>query len=104
MPTEIDPIVGNWYCHLDKGQRFQVVAVNESRQLVEMQDFDGTLSESDFDSWYEMDLEVCAEPENWVGSQDIGEADDYGTEITDTEDSDWTEPADDFQPASGRQE
>ena len=26
MPTDVDPIAGNWYCHLDKGQRFLVVA------------------------------------------------------------------------------
>ena len=29
MPTEADPILGNWYRHLDKGQKFWVVALNE---------------------------------------------------------------------------
>ncbi|WP_455198264.1 DUF6763 family protein [Kaarinaea lacus] len=30
MSTEVDPIVGNWYQHLDKGQRFLVVAFDDA--------------------------------------------------------------------------
>ena len=33
MSTEVDPIVGNWYQHLDKGQRFLVVAFDEKEGL-----------------------------------------------------------------------
>ncbi len=29
MDNELDPIVGNWYRHLDKGQIFRVVALDE---------------------------------------------------------------------------
>ena len=29
MNSEADPIVGNWYRHLDKGQPFVVVAVDD---------------------------------------------------------------------------
>ena len=32
MTTESDPIMGNWYCHLDKGQRFRVVAIDEKTE------------------------------------------------------------------------
>ena len=98
MPTEADPIIRNWYCQLDKGQRFRVVAVDQAARTVETQDYDGTVAEYDFDDWYQMNLEPCAAPENWAGAQDIGNADDYGAGITDTKGSDWTEPADDFEP------
>ena len=57
MPTEADPILGTWYQHLDKGQKFCVVALNEDDGLIEMQHFDGDLEEIDSDTWYQLDLE-----------------------------------------------
>jgi hypothetical protein len=100
MPLNVEPIVDNWYCHLDKGQRFRVVAIDETARTVEMQDFEGTLFEYDFDIWYQEDLEFCEAPLSWAGAEDVGNIDDYGTEITDTKASDWTEAADDFSPKS----
>ena len=67
MPTEADPILGTWYQHLDKGQKFCVVALNEDDGLIEMQHFDGDLEEIDSDTWYQLDLEPIEEPENWSG-------------------------------------
>ncbi|OGT20545.1 MAG: hypothetical protein A2V90_02355 [Gammaproteobacteria bacterium RBG_16_57_12] len=92
MPTEIDPIVDNWYYHEDKGQRFYVVAVDEDNGIVEIQHFDGNVEEIDLKDWYEMDIALSEEPENWSGAADVGEVDDYGTEITDTTPSDWDDP------------
>ena len=102
MPTEADPIMGTWYCHLDKGQRFCVVALDERRKTVEVQHFDGDVEEFDLDSWYQLDIEPCEAPENWSGPLDIGNVDDYGTEITDTSPADWDEPLEDFQPKQGK--
>jgi hypothetical protein len=98
MPTEIDPIVGNWYQHLDKGQPFQVVALDEELGLVEIQHFDGDIEELSLDDWRESELDVAEEPENWSGALDIGEKDDLGTEITDTNDGDWTEAFEEIKP------
>lgn len=92
MPTEADPIVGNWYQHLDKGQQFQVVALDEDNGLVEIQHFDGDLEEIELETWYSLDVEPSEEPENWAGPLDIAETDDLGTEVTDTRPEDWTEP------------
>ena len=64
MPTEADPILGNWYQHLDKGQKFCVVALNVDEGLIEMQHFDGDLEEIDRDTWYQLDLQLIEEPEN----------------------------------------
>ena len=36
MTTEADPIVFNWYSHLDKGQRFRVIAFDADSGLVEL--------------------------------------------------------------------
>jgi hypothetical protein len=95
MNTEADPVVGNWYRHLDKGQCFQVVAVDEALGTVEIQHFDGDLEEIDIDVWRQTPLEPADEPENWSGAFDVGELDDLtGTEVTDTPPEDWVEPLD----------
>jgi hypothetical protein len=92
MSTEADPIAFNWYYHLDKGQRFCVIAVDDKNGTVEIQYFDGQVEEIDIDSWYEMDIEGSEEPENWSGAVDIDDNDDLGTEITDTSPEDWNSP------------
>jgi hypothetical protein len=100
MTTKFDPIISNWYCHLDKGQRFRVVAIDEKTKTVQVQDFDGNLDEYEMESWYQLEIEPCEAPENWSGPLDIGNVDDLGTDITDTRISDWNEPLDVFEPRS----
>jgi len=97
MITESDPIIGNWYQHLDKGQRLHVVAIDNDKDLIEIQHFDGDLEEIELAQWYQMDLELIEEPENWTGSLDIVEIDDLGTEITDTDSSDWNAPLEEIK-------
>jgi hypothetical protein len=97
MPNELDPIVDQWYTHLDKGQRFYVVAIDEVGNAVELQHFDGDLEELSLEEWRELDIELSEEPENWAGALDIAEQDDLGTGITDTTADDWTEPGEDFR-------
>jgi hypothetical protein len=92
MPNKLKPEVDQWYRHTDKGQRFSVIAFEPDEDTVEVQHFDGDLEEFSLDEWYDLDIEKSEEPENWSGAFDIGEADDLGTEITDTTQDDWTEP------------
>lgn len=92
MPRDLDPIVDNWYAHLDKGQRFKVVAVDEETALVELQKFDGDIEEISLSAWYKLEIEFSEEPENWSGAMDIAEIDDLGTEITETSKEDWSDP------------
>jgi len=98
MSTDADPIEFNWYYHLDKGQRFTVIAVDEDSSTVEIQYFDGQIEEIDLESWYEMDIEPSEEPENWSGAVDVVEKDDFGTEITDTQPEDWNSPLQEIKP------
>jgi len=90
MPTESDPIVFNWYQHLDKGQKFRVISVDDSSALVEIQYFDGDLDKIDMDEWQELDIEPIEAPEDWSGPVDITEQDDFGSSITDTPPEDWS--------------
>jgi hypothetical protein len=58
MANDFDPVVANWYLHLDKGQRFEVVAVDEERGTVELQHYDSDLEEVTLDEWSQMDIEL----------------------------------------------
>lgn len=97
MPNELDPQVEQWYVHVDKGQRFYVTAISELDHTIEVQHFDGAIEEFAFDEWRALEIDLSAEPENWSGALDIGEIDDLGTEITDTTQSDWDEPQEEFR-------
>jgi hypothetical protein len=78
MKDELEPVVGNWYVHLDKGTPFQVVSIDEQARTIELQHFDGDLEECDFEEWRAMDLELGEEPEDWTGPVDDIEKDDLG--------------------------
>ena len=98
MKNELDPLNDQWYAHLDKGQRFFVLAIDEEQNTVEIQHFDGDLEELSLDEWRDLKIELSEEPENWSGALDIAEQDDLGTGVTDTRPDDWTEPGEDFRP------
>ncbi len=92
MSTEMDPIVGNWYQHIDKGLDFEVVAIDEQTASVEIQYLDGTLDEISLEDWYELDLDPAEPPDDWTGPLDHEEADDPGFTEPDVEDDEWEEP------------
>ncbi len=45
----IEPIVGDWYASY--GDRFEVVAIDDSDRTIEVQHADGTLAEIDLEEW-----------------------------------------------------
>ena len=93
MDSALDPIIGNWYRHLDKGQMFRVIAVDESDATIEAQHFDGDIEEVSLIAWHEMDLEVSEAPEDWTGPMDDIEPDDLGySSDTVMSDEDWRAP------------
>ncbi len=96
MANELDPVVENWYLHLDKGQRFRVVSLDDVNGLVALQHYDGDLEEVSLAEWAQMEIELSEEPQNWSGAVDVVEVDDLGTEVTDTSEDDWTESLGEF--------
>jgi hypothetical protein len=89
MDNELDPVVGNWYQHLDKGQMFQVVAIDNNEALIELQHFDGDLEEVELNVWRNLDIAIAAAPEDWTGPVDDIERDDLDYTETAMSDSDW---------------
>lgn len=83
MINRLLPRVGSWYNHLDKGDLFQIVALDEDSGTIEIQDFDGGVDEVDLDEWRQMFIEPAAAPEDWSGALGNIEPDDFG--YTDTQ-------------------
>jgi hypothetical protein len=102
MSYDMDPIVGNWYQHVDKGLDFEVVAVDEETTSVEIQYVDGSLDEITLDDWYEIDLEPAEPPEDWTGPLDaVDEEEDEPPELG-VPDDDWDEPDAERRPRGRR--
>lgn len=83
MVNRLAPVVGGWYSHRDKGELFQVVAMDAD--TIEIQEFDGGLDELDYDEWRQLAVEKAAQPEDWGGPVDDVEPDEFG--YTDLEQS-----------------
>ncbi len=92
MSTDLEPVTGNWYRHLDKGQMFVVVEFDEEEAIVEVQHYDGDLEQIDLAAWNEMELELAEAPEDWTGPVDDVETDDLDYTETDMSRRDWTAP------------
>jgi len=78
MPVP-DPTIGRWYRRTN-GQLFEVVAVDEEDETIELQFFDGTIDEVDRDTWSKLLIERVAAPEDWSGSVDMDPEDFSGKE------------------------
>ena len=84
------PTVGRWY-RRPNNSLFEVVAVDEQDGTVEIQHFDGTVEEIDFENWPDLLLERVAPPEDWSGAMDVDRED----ELHDTDGLlavDWADP------------
>jgi hypothetical protein len=90
---EYEPTVGQWYEDLENEETFQVLKVDEDREVVEIQHLDGDIEELDVDGWAELDLEVTDEPEGWSGSK--AEKDAEEDEEDEDEEDDWDDDEDD---------
>lgn len=102
MSARPAPSVTQWYRHLDKGQEFQVTALDEDAGMVELQHFDGDLEEIELEEWYALELEPIEPPEDWTGPVDNLERDDLGYTETDMTSEDWAEPLREQPPAEER--
>jgi hypothetical protein len=64
------PVVGMWYAR-SGGDSFEVVAIDRDDSTIELQYFDGTIEELDFDEWREEVIVAASPPEDWTGSVDV---------------------------------
>jgi hypothetical protein len=89
MPLPI-PAIGDWYQAPD-GLKFEVVAVDDEDGTIDIQHFDGTVEELDFDAWEESECFPAEPPEDYSGSLDIERED---MEFDGHAVSGWSDPLD----------
>jgi uncharacterized protein DUF6763 len=97
MDERVNPEIGQWYLHRDKGEMFRVTAYDETTHTIEIQTFDGDVDEIDEEAWHALPLEHAAEPEDWTGPLDGIEVDDLRSD-TEMTAADWAEPLQPFPP------
>lgn len=95
MVHDAEPVIGSWYEHEDKGQKFSVVEVDEDSGLVEVQFFDGSVDQIDFDDWYELQILPIEAPKDWSGPMDSMEPDELDAASSGYEVQGWETPYDD---------
>ena len=66
MYLEPTPVIANWFQTPD-GPRFEVDAIDEDEDTIEIQYLDGEVDEMSFDEWTELEIIASAEPEDWSG-------------------------------------
>jgi hypothetical protein len=92
MSNELQPRIGQWYSHRDKGQMFCVVAADEFGRTIEVQHFDGDVEEIEPHAWRNMDLELAEPPEDWTGPYDDVELNELRLSDTCMTEEDWRVP------------
>jgi hypothetical protein len=96
MMNFVKPIVGQWY-RGSTDQLFEVVAIDDQDETIEIQYFDGSVTEVDFDGWNDQLrdelLEAADAPEDWSGAVDV-ETEDLDREFEDTARPPWSRHAD----------
>jgi len=76
--SELRPEVGEWYQNVEDGRLFEVVAIDEEEDTIEIQYFESDLEGLDFDTWKELPLAPGSAPEDWTGPYDDLSLDDLG--------------------------
>jgi hypothetical protein len=88
------PIVGQWY-RGTTNELFEVVAVDDEDETIEIQYFDGTVTEMEFDSWTaqleDRMLDAADAPEDWSGAVDV-EIEDLDRTFEDQARGAWSDP------------
>lgn len=84
----VQPLVGSWY-EDTLGRRHEVVAYDEDAELVEVQYFDGVISEYELGDWQERVMVEIAPPEDLGGAFDDLTEDDFGDTERPRRPQDW---------------
>ncbi len=94
MAKSTDPIIAQWYHYPQKSEKFQVTAIDEQSDSVEIQYFDGNIDEFELATWYTLEIEPIETPEDWTGPLNNIEKDDLTPIGTEMQDEDWDAPYD----------
>jgi hypothetical protein len=89
------PEVGDWYRYTG-GELFEVVAIDNDDETIEVQHFDGTIEEMEFEAWesqwQDRLFESAEAPDDWSGSVDMEPEEDDEHKDESNPDRQWAGP------------
>ncbi len=88
------PAVGDWYKN-SLGQTFEVVAIDEDEETVEVQFYDGEVEEYEMETWRMLEIIPAVAPKDWSAPYDDIDKDDLGYHDAAVRPADWSNPLDD---------
>lgn len=71
MSGQVSAEIGHWYRSFDTRAIFEVVAIDYDEQTIEIQDFDGDISQIEFTGWKTIIPLEISPPEDWTGPYEI---------------------------------
>lgn len=93
--TSFKPEPEQWCEDLD-GRAFQVISADNDDGTVAVQYFDGDVEALDLATWYQLEPQPMAAPEDWSGPFDDLVADDFGDTEAPFRPEGWNDPADEI--------
>lgn len=96
MAIPQEPVINDWYRD-SQGSTMKVVAFDMDDRMVEVQLFDGDITEYDLDTWYQLGVTEIPAPEDWSGPFDDLIADDFGNTEQPMHPVDWNGPANEME-------
>lgn len=75
-------IIGAWYQDKEQDLWFEVVAIDDNEDTVEVQYVDGSISEIDTENWKQLPLVQAAAPEDSDAAYELSNEDRWGDEDT----------------------
>lgn len=68
--AKFQPSVDGWYKNMETGEVFEVVALADEGMNIEIQYFEGEVTELESETWAELVLSPLPPPEDWSGPFD----------------------------------
>jgi len=69
------PVIGAWYQDIEENQIFEVVALDEDGDCIDIQYADGEIGEFDYDTWHQMLVLPAQPPEDWSAPYELAKED-----------------------------
>lgn len=76
MRKHITPEVGSWYQDQIEERLFEVVAIDEETDSIDIQYFEGEIQEYDYETWQSLEVVNAEPPEDWTGAYEVDGEDD----------------------------
>jgi len=95
--TTIKPEIGLWLRDRDTGAIFEIVAIDRTGGMVDVQYLDGTLGEYEIEAWEELPLEAVAAPEDWRDAFELADEDSLDPDMP-YHPEDWGGPLNTIEP------